>query len=145
MKKFRKALIVSLIITIGLSIMKIAGNHRSNPADIITYETNNPFITGRTELIAHRFGAGIAPEESKLAIDTCLSRDDISMDIYEFDLRMTKDGYAVVFHDKTLDEITDAVAVGVLIGIYEDLVPVVGVAQLTGGLGGAAAGGEKAA
>ena len=114
MKKFRKALIVFSIITIGLvttilSIMKIAGNHRSNPADIITYETNNPFITGRTELIAHRFGAGIAPEESKLAIDTCLSRDDISMDIYEFDLRMTKDGQAVVFHDKTLDETTDAI------------------------------------
>ena len=115
MKKIKKLLIILFIIlaglaTIILSIMKIAGNHRSDPADIITYETTNPFITGRTELIAHRFGAGIAPEESMLAIETCLSRDDITMDIYEFDLRMTKDGYAVVFHDKTLDETTDALS-----------------------------------
>lgn len=115
MKKLKKVLIILFIVlaglaTIILSIIKIAGNHRSDPSDIITYETDNPFITGRTEQIAHRFGAGISPEESMLAIDTCLNREDISMDIYEFDLRMTKDGYAVVFHDKTLDETTDAVA-----------------------------------
>lgn len=114
MKKTKKVLIILLIILAGLatlilSVMKIAGNHRSDPADILTYKTNHPFITGRTELIAHRFGAGIAPEESMLAIETCLTREDISMDIYEFDLRMTKDGYAVVFHDKTLDETTDAI------------------------------------
>ena len=114
MKKAKKILIVLLIILAGLatavlSVMKIAGNHRSDPADIISYKTNHPFITGRTELIAHRFGAGIAPEESMLAIDTCLTREDIAMDIFEFDLRLTKDGHAVVFHDKTLDETTDAV------------------------------------
>ena len=114
MKKLKKFFIILFVIVAGLatiilSIMKLAGSHRSNPADIITYETNNSFITGRTELIAHRFGAGIAPEESMLAIDTCLTREDISMDIYEFDVRMTKDGYAVVFHDKTLDRTTDAV------------------------------------
>ena len=115
MKKIQKILIVLLVILAGLatvilSIMKISGNHRSDPADVITYETDHPFITGRTELMAHRFGAGIAPEESKLAIDTCLTRDDIAMDILEFDVRMTKDGYAVVFHDAMLDETTDAIA-----------------------------------
>lgn len=116
MKKLKKVLIVILIIlaalvTVILSIMKISGNHRSDPADVVSCETDHPFITGRTELIAHRFGAGIAPEESKLAIDTCLNREDIAMDILEFDVRMTKDGYAVVFHDIMLDETTDAIAV----------------------------------
>lgn len=115
MKKLKKVLIILFVTLTGLatvilSVMRIAGSHRSDPADIIAYETDNPFITGRTELIAHRFGAGIAPEESLLAVETCLTREDISMDIYEFDLRMTKDGYAVVFHDKMLDETTDAVA-----------------------------------
>lgn len=115
MKKLKKTLIVVLIIvatlvTVVLSVMKLSGNHRSDPADVISYETDHPFITGRTELIAHRFGAGIAPEESRLAIDNCLTREDISMDILEFDIRMTKDGYAVVFHDAMLDETTDAVA-----------------------------------
>jgi len=115
MKKVKKVpviifIILAVLATIILSIIKIAGNHRSDPADIIAYETNNPFITGRTERIAHRFGAGIAPEESMLAIETCLNCEDISMDIYEFDLRMTKDGCAVVFHDKTLNETTDAAA-----------------------------------
>lgn len=115
MKLLKKILIVVLIILAGLvtlvlSVMKITGNHRSDPADVIAYETDHPFITGRTELIAHRLGAGIAPEESLLALETCLTREDISMDIYEFDLRMTKDGHAVVFHDAMLDETTDAIA-----------------------------------
>jgi len=115
MKRFKKVLIVVLIIlaalvTVVLSIMKISGNHRSDPADVIAYETDHPFITGRTEKMAHRFGAGIAPEESRLAIDTCLTSRHISVDIYEFDLRMTKDGHAVVFHDEMLDETTDAIA-----------------------------------
>lgn len=115
MKKAKRILLVTIIILVGLvttilSTMKILGNHRSNPADILTYETNNPFITGRTELIAHRFGAGIAPEETMLAIDTCINREDINMDVFEFDLRMTKDGYAVVFHNATLDKTTDAIS-----------------------------------
>lgn len=116
MKKWKKVLIIILVVlvtlvTVILSIMKISGNHRSDPADVITYETDNPFITGRTELIAHRFGAGIAPEESLLAAKNCIENENISMDILEFDLRMTADGYAVVFHDITLDETTDAVSV----------------------------------
>ena len=116
MKKWKKILIIILVVlvtlvTAVLSIMKISGNHRSNPEDVIAYETNHPFITGRTELIAHRFGAGIAPEESLLAARNCIENENISMDILEFDLRMTADGHAVVFHDITLDETTDAVAV----------------------------------
>ena len=67
MKKGKKILLITLGILLVLAatvliIMKVSGSHRSNPEDIISYETNNPFITGRTELIAHRLGAGIAPE-----------------------------------------------------------------------------------
>ena len=116
MKKGKKILLITLGILLVLAvtvliIMKVSGRHRSNPEDIISYETNNPFITGRTELIAHRLGAGIAPEESMLALNTCLESDDITMDIYEFDVRITADNQLILFHNKTLDETTDAASV----------------------------------
>ena len=55
MKKIQKILVAILIIlagltTVALSIMRVSGKHRSDPADIVFYETNNPFITGRTVL-----------------------------------------------------------------------------------------------
>ena len=114
MRKFLKILRNILIILLALILVvfiitRITGAHRSDPADILSYGTNNPFITGSTECIAHRFGAEIAPEESLLAIRTCLAEGSgIAVDMFEFDLRMTADGHAVVFHDSTLDRATDA-------------------------------------
>ena len=116
MKKRKKILLIILLLLVALIaavfiILKIAGNHRSNPKDIKTYATTNSFITGKIEQIAHRCGAGIAPEESLLAIQTCLNNPNISVDIYEFDLRLTKDEQLVLFHNSTVDETTDATAV----------------------------------
>ena len=104
-------LILVILLILIFAVTKISGNHRSDPADVITYETSNPFITGKTELIAHRLGAGIAPEESLLAIQTCLENPGISMDIYEFDLRLTADNRLVLIHDATLDDTTNASSV----------------------------------
>lgn len=116
MKKFfkilRTVLVILLIVAAALfAVIKISGAHRSDPADVNLYETSNPFITGRTENIAHRCGAGLAPEESLLAMQTCLTNEHIAVDIFEFDLRLTADGQAVLFHDATLDRCTDAAEV----------------------------------
>lgn len=114
MKKLWKILRTVLIVLLALVLIvfiitRITGAHRSDPSEIVAYETDNPFITGSTECIAHRFGAEIAPEESLLAIQTCLAENSgIAVDMFEFDLRMTADGHAVVFHDSTLDRATDA-------------------------------------
>jgi len=66
MKKLLKiakiVLLVLLILAAALfAVIKTSGNHRSDPAKIKVYETSNPFITGTTECIAHRCGAGLAP------------------------------------------------------------------------------------
>lgn len=116
MKKTTKILLITLSVIVLLVlalllVMKISGNHRSNPEDILSYETDNPFITGKTEIIAHRLGAGIAPEETRLALDLCLEKDNISVDIFEFDVRMTADDQLILFHNQTLDKTTDSVSV----------------------------------
>ena len=116
MKKFlkilRTVLLVLLILAAALfAVIKISGAHRSDPADVILYETSNPFITGRTECIAHRCGAGLAPEESLPAMLTCLTDPAIAVDIFEFDLRLTADNVPVLFHDTALDRTTDAAEV----------------------------------
>ena len=116
MKKLKKILLILLLVLVCLAAavlltIKLAGSHRSDPKDIVAYETTNPFITGRTELITHRCGAGIAPEESLMAMKECLTNPNIAMDIYEFDLRLTKDEQLVLFHNRTLDETTDAAEV----------------------------------
>ncbi|MBQ3102884.1 MAG: hypothetical protein IJC58_01215 [Oscillospiraceae bacterium] len=116
MKKLLKivkiVLLVLLILAAALfAVIKISGNHRSDPAKIKAYETSNPFITGTTECIAHRCGAGLAPEESLAAMMKCLSDSAIEVDIFEFDLRLTADDVPVLFHDATLDRMTDAAEV----------------------------------
>ena len=115
MKKFFKALtvffIVLLILALGLfAFLKITGR-KSDPSQVVRYETDNLFITGKTEQIAHRFGAGIAPEETRLALENCLENPDIHTDIYEFDLHLTADDQMVLIHDQTLDRTSDAKAV----------------------------------
>jgi len=112
MKKITRILVAAILAVILLAgglfaALKITGRP-SDPSEILTYETDNPFITGDTEKIAHRFGAGIAPEETLLAMETCLSDPQISVDLFEFDLRMTADGQLVVIHDLELKEISDA-------------------------------------
>lgn len=53
-------------------------------------------------IIAHRGARTEAPENTKSAYDKALS---YGVDGFEFDVRMSKDGKAVVYHDKTLHKI----------------------------------------
>lgn len=62
---------------------------------------------GRTPLhIAHRGGAGVAPENTMLAFRQAV--DAFGADMLELDVQPTADGELVVFHDDTLDRCTDA-------------------------------------
>ncbi len=51
-------------------------------------------------LIAHRGASAVAPENTIVAFDAALSA---GADYIEFDVRMTRDGVLVVFHDDLLD------------------------------------------
>ncbi len=54
--------------------------------------------------VAHRGGSLLAPENTLAAFRTALT---LSVDAIELDVQMTKDGHAIVFHDNTVEELTD--------------------------------------
>ena len=100
-------LVLALLAGALLAAVQISKHHRSDPADVIRYETDNPFITGRTQISAHRSGGGIAPEETLMAFRNCAENPEFSVDVYEFDLHITQDRQLVLLHDDTLDRTSD--------------------------------------
>ena len=116
MRKFFKVLLVIVCVLAGLAAavfaaMKLSQYHRSDPADVIRYETTNPYILDETDISGHRSGGGIAPEETMIAFANCVENQDFQVDVFEFDLHITKDGVLVLLHDDTLDRTSDCEAV----------------------------------
>lgn len=70
----------------------------------------NPLIKtdGKAVVAAHRSGAMIAPENTLMAFQACRDSEEFEVELFEFDLRRTKDGKLIVVHDKTLDRTTNA-------------------------------------
>jgi glycerophosphoryl diester phosphodiesterase len=64
-----------------------------------------PLVARNPLLIAHRGGAGLAPENTMAAFRSAV--DDWSADMIEFDVHATSDGRCIVIHDPTLDRTTD--------------------------------------
>ncbi len=60
--------------------------------------------SGRPLVIAHRGASGTHPENTLPAF---LRAVELGSDIVELDLRMTKDGHVIVFHDGSVDRVTD--------------------------------------
>jgi len=60
--------------------------------------TRKPIIVG------HRGAAGLAPENTLAAFRTAA---DLGIDGVEFDVQRTRDGHLVVFHDETVERVTD--------------------------------------
>lgn len=65
----------------------------------------HPALAGAPLLIAHRGGAGLAPENTLLAFRQ--ADEAWAADMIELDVRATADGYCVVVHDPTVDRTTD--------------------------------------
>ncbi|NNE99018.1 MAG: glycerophosphodiester phosphodiesterase [Pyrinomonadaceae bacterium] len=59
---------------------------------------------GRPLVIAHRGGAGIAPENT---LEAFRRSKELGVDMLELDVRATKDGELVVFHDRSVDRTTN--------------------------------------
>ncbi len=59
-------------------------------------------------LIAHRGFAGVNPENTKTAFERAIDPDGGGADVVEFDVMPTADGDVAVFHDETLERVTDA-------------------------------------
>lgn len=54
--------------------------------------------------IAHRGASGITPENTRVAFVKAL---DLGADMIEFDVRLTRDDVAIIFHDETLERTTN--------------------------------------
>lgn len=67
--------------------------------------TSPPILVGAPLLIAHRGGAGLAPENTIVAFRQAV--DDWGADMIELDVHATADGECVVIHDPTVDRTTD--------------------------------------
>ena len=65
----------------------------------------HPVLTGAPLLIAHRGGAGLAPENTLAAFLPAIHRWRV--DMIEMDVRATAEGRCVVIHDATVDRTTD--------------------------------------
>jgi glycerophosphoryl diester phosphodiesterase len=67
----------------------------------------HPFLAGLspTLLIAHRGGAGLAPENTMAAFEMAVDR--FCADMLELDVHVTRDGEPVVAHDAAVDRCTD--------------------------------------
>ncbi len=75
-------------------------------------EVTNPNITEESALVsAHRSGKDIAPENTMAAFKYCIENEDFNVDVFEFDLHITKDNKLILLHDSTLDRTTNSVDV----------------------------------
>ncbi len=101
--------ILSIIIVLALAFgafLFVSAVYRSNPDNVEVYNTTNPYITENCDVIAHRSGAGIVPEQTMMAFKYCV--ENLSIDTFEFDLHITKDKTLVLLHDNTLDRVSDS-------------------------------------
>ena len=109
--KGKKIAIIIICILAGILILDtISAMYKSDPEKVKIYNTTNPHIstTGIPYISAHRSGGGIAPEESMMAFKNCIENKDFSVDVFEFDLHVTKDEQLILLHDDTLDRTTDS-------------------------------------
>ena len=108
MKKLFKSILILLLVTAVLyGALYFHARWKSSPAAVRTYESDNPFITGDTLIAAHRMGGGEAPEETMMALMSCIE-SPTPPDILELDLHISKDGQLILLHDDTLDRMTDS-------------------------------------
>lgn len=108
-------LIVLAVILVILAVLFLVVTHNYKDPVVKVPEEDatgqrNPYIvpTGKTMVSAHRSGGGIAPENTLMAFQNCVENGKFSIDVFEFDLHLTKDNELVLLHDKTLDRTSNA-------------------------------------
>lgn len=106
-------IIIGVFIAALIIVVAVSSTWTSNPKNIISYDTDNSYIMGmgNTQISAHRSGGGIMPEETMMAFKNCAENSEFGIDVFEFDLHITKDNQLVLLHDDTLDRTSNSAEV----------------------------------
>ena len=101
MKKLLKIIggLLALVVSIWLIIYLWPATKRPERA---FYREDDPEVL----VIAHRGGQGIAPEGTMSAFEKSY---DLGVDVFEYDIHLTKDGHLVAIHDPVVNRTTDGV------------------------------------
>ncbi len=95
-RHLKRAAVISLMLPIITAC--------STPDFVAIPSPASPTRTTSTWIIAHRGGAGLAPENTLASFRNGLA---LNADVLEMDAHLTKDGVAVIIHDPTLERTTD--------------------------------------
>jgi len=95
MKLFKRGTFVIAVTWIMLFVWRPSSDHRHLEF----------FQAGGPDVIAHRGGAGLQPENTMVAFDRAVA---LGADVLELDVHASVDGALVVIHDATLTRTTDA-------------------------------------
>ena len=104
--------ILSAIICIIPIILTMPFGDLPNTPVIPNENATNSYINEylNPDISAHRSGAGIAPQNTKMAFETVLNNPEkFGVDTFEFDVQITKDGELIIMHDLTYDATSNAV------------------------------------
>ncbi len=93
-------------------LFTLNANDKPGTPVLINENATNSYINEYLDpdVSAHRSGAGIAPQNTKMAFETVLNNTEIhGVDTFEFDVQLTKDGELIIMHDLTYDATSNAV------------------------------------
>lgn len=101
--------LAALVVVFGSILLVITHDFKDNIN--VVESSPNPYIvkTGETMVSAHRSGAEIAPENTMMAFENCVNAQEFKIDIFEFDLHITKDDQLILLHDETFDRTSNSV------------------------------------
>lgn len=103
--------IISAIMSFVFVIVTMANGDKPGTEVVINEDATNPYIMeyGNPQISAHRSGANLAPENTLMAFEYVIENNDIlGVDIFEFDVQITRDGELVLLHNLTYDDTSNA-------------------------------------
>jgi glycerophosphoryl diester phosphodiesterase len=102
--------ILSFLFTLPMLLMTMSDADRPGAKVEVNPNATNPYIAqyGKPMVSAHRSGGGLAPENTLMAVEACLKAKNFSIDVFEFDVKLTRDGQLVLLHDPTYDATSNA-------------------------------------
>ncbi len=114
-KKIKKIVATSVLSVLGfvlvLNLIILPLSSVAPRVDAVdTYSGDNKYICFDecTKISAHRAGGDLAPEQTMLAFELCMTSTEYKVDILEFDLHITKDNQLVLLHDHTVDRTSNS-------------------------------------